>query len=97
VIGLWPPADAAQVDYEALRTAVLDGQAGDERVAARFARAGLAGLIAAPVTDTLMVVRVVGARRPAWSPHDDPREAAMAEGFGLLLAATGIETGRALA
>ncbi|HEV8625202.1 MAG TPA: hypothetical protein VG034_12150 [Acidimicrobiia bacterium] len=94
---LWPPTEAAQIDYEALRTAVLDGQAVDERVAARFARAGLAGLIAAPVADTLMVVRVVGARRPAWSPHDDPREAALAEGFELVLAATGIETGRALA
>jgi hypothetical protein len=94
---LWPATEAAQVDYEVLRTAVLDGQAVDERVAARFARAGLAGLITAPVADPVMVVRVVGACRPPWSPHDDPREAALAEGFGLLLAAAGLETGRALA
>lgn len=95
--GLWPPAEAAQIDYEALRAAVLGGQADDEQVAARLARAGLAGLIAAPVAETLMVVRVVGAHRPPWSPHDDPRDAALAEGFGLLLAAAGIETGRLLA
>lgn len=95
--GLWPAAEAAQVDYEALRAAVLDGQAGDERVAARFTRAGLAGLIAAPVAEDLLVVRVVGARRPPWSPHDDPREAALAEGFELLVGAAGVEIGRALA
>ncbi|MGH9012244.1 MAG: hypothetical protein ACRDYF_20735 [Acidimicrobiia bacterium] len=94
---LWPPAEAAQVDYEALRSAVLDGQTPDEFVAARFAQAGLAGLIAAPAADGLMVVSVVGARRPPWSPHEDPREVALAEGFELLLAAAGLESGRALA
>ena len=93
----WPLVEAAQIDYERLRVAVLDGAAGDERVAARFAGAGLAGLIAAPVAESLMVVRVVGAPRPPWSPHDDPREAALAEGFEVLLAAAGIEWGRALA
>ncbi len=94
---LWPAAEAAQIDYEALRAAVLDGQAADERVAARFDRCGLAGLIVAPVAESLMVVSVVGARRPAWSPHEDPREVALAEGFELLLAAAGLEPGRALA
>ena len=94
---LWPPTEAAQIDYEALRAAVLDGQAADERAAARFDRAGLAGLILAPVAEPLLVVSVVGARRPAWSPHDDPRETALAEGFELLLSAAGVEAGQALA
>lgn len=94
---LWPPVEAAQVDYEGLRAAVLAGQAADERVAARFERDGLAGLIVAPVAEPLLVVRVMGARRPAWSPHEDPRDAALAEGFELLLVAAGLESGRALA
>jgi hypothetical protein len=97
VRALWPPAEAAQVDYEALRAAVLDGQAADELVAARFDASGLAGLIVAPVAEALMVVSVVGARRPAWSPHEDPREVALAEGFELLVSAAGLEPGRALA
>jgi hypothetical protein len=97
VRALWAPMEAAQVDYEALRSAVLDGQTADELMAARLARAGLAGLIAAPVAEPLLVVSVVGARRAPWSPHEDPREEALAEGFELLLAAAGLGSGRALA
>jgi hypothetical protein len=44
----WPIAEPAQADYERLRAAVVAGEAIDELVAARFARRGLAGLIAWP-------------------------------------------------
>ena len=43
----WPPAEAAQVDYETLRGHVLELTGLPEGLAAaRFARRGLAGLIA---------------------------------------------------
>ena len=72
----WPVGEAAQADYEALRVA-----------AARFARRGLAGLIAWPAAEPMFVATLVGATRPAWVPHHDPREEALAAGFSLLLAA----------
>jgi hypothetical protein len=43
----WPVAEAAQADYAALRAAVFGGALPrDELAAARFARRGLAGVIA---------------------------------------------------
>ena len=55
----WPPAEAAQVDYETLRGQVLELTGLPEGLAAaRFARRGLAGLIAHAVfADCLAVQR----------------------------------------
>ena len=79
----WPPAEAAQVDYETLRAHLLEhGRLPDGLAAARFARRGLAGLIAWPVSRT--GVRRRAARRapgPAWTPHADPRIDALAAGY----------------
>ena len=59
----WPVAEAAQADYEALRAAALAGEpARDELAAARFARRGLAGLIAWPSSEPIYLGAVVGAR-----------------------------------
>jgi hypothetical protein len=33
----------------------------------------------------VFVAELVGAARPAWTPHDDPRVAALAAGYQLLL------------
>lgn len=82
----WPPAEAAQADYEALRAAVLAGTPSAGPPAARFARGGLAALIARPVADPVFVATVQGAPRPAWSAHADPRLDALAAGYRLLLA-----------
>ena len=87
VRSFWPPTEAAQADYEQLRNAVLAGVELVGETAARFARAGLAGLIARPVSEPMFVARLFGARRPAWSPYVDPRLEALAAGYGLLLAA----------
>ena len=82
----WPPVQAAQVDYETLRAHALEpcglpvGLA-----AARFARRGLAGLIAWPVAEPVFVAELVAAARPAWTPHEDPRVAALAAGYEFLL------------
>ena len=82
----WPPAEAAQIDYETLRAQVLEptrlplGLA-----AARFARRGLAGLIAWPNTEPVFVAELLAATRPAWTPHEDPRVAALAAGYQFLL------------
>src|SRR6266550_4455741 len=47
----WPPAEAAQADYETLRAHLLGhGVLPDDLAAARFARRGLAGLITWPVS-----------------------------------------------
>lgn len=81
----WPAADAAQTDYEALRTAVLGGGAPQSLVAARFARRGLPGLIAWPVSEPVFAARLVGAVRPPWTPHADPRLDALAAGYELLV------------
>jgi hypothetical protein len=82
----WPPAEGAQADYERLRAAVLAGTPLAELAAVRFARGGLAALIARPVADPVFVAIVRGAPRPAWTPHSDPRLEALAAGYGLLLA-----------
>lgn len=85
VRSLWPPSEAAQADYEQLRNAVLAGVELVGERAGRFARAGLAGLIARPMSEPVFVARVFGARRSAWSPYVDPRVEALAAGYGLVL------------
>lgn len=81
----WPPAEAAQADYETLRAAVLAGTPLVGPTAQRFGRGGVAALIARPAADPMFVAIVQGAPRPAWTPHADPRLEALACGYGLLL------------
>lgn len=81
----WPVGEAAQADYEALRVQALDGQRVASVSAARFARRGLAGLIAWPAAEPVFSGPVLGGIRPRWSPHDDPRLDALAAGFTFLL------------
>jgi len=84
----WPVAEPAQADYERLRAAAVPGGAlPDELAAARFWRRGLAGLIAWPVAEPILVAAVAGAQRPAWTPYGDPRLGALAATYRLLLAA----------
>jgi hypothetical protein len=83
----WPIGEAAQADYEALRVAALAREpAHDELAAARFARRGLGGLIAWPSSEPVYLGVVIGARRPAWSGTEDPREATLGEAYGFLVA-----------
>lgn len=95
----WPPVEAAQVDYEALRAQVLEHSRLPETLAAaRFARRGLAGLIAWPSAEPVFVAELEGAARPAWTPHEDPRVAALAAGYEFLLdAAARVDSVAALA
>ena len=82
----WPPAEAAQVDYETLRGHVLELTGLPEGLAAaRFARRGLAGLIAWPAAEPVFVAELLAAARPAWTPHEDPLVAALAAGYQFLL------------
>ena len=84
----WPVGEAAQADYETLRGYMLsEGDLPVSLSAVRFARRGLAGLIAWPVAEPVFTGSVLGAARPRWSPHDDPRLEALAAGFALLLGA----------
>jgi hypothetical protein len=65
----------------------------DSVAAARFARRGLAGLIAWPAAEPVFRAELVGAARPPWTPYDDPRLHALAAGFAVLLdAATTLPT-----
>ena len=82
----WPASEAAQADYEALREAVLAGTPLVGPAGARFARGGLAALIARPEALASFLAILVGARRPAWSPSADPPLDALAEGYEFLLA-----------
>lgn len=82
----WPPVEAAQVDYETLRAHVCEHSGLPEGLAAaRFARRGLAGLIAWPSAEPVFVADLLAAARPAWTPHEDPRVAALAAGYEFLL------------
>ena len=86
----WPPAEAAQADYEMLRSCVLAGGClPGGLAAARFARRGLAGLIAWPTAEPDFRAEVCGAARPRWTPHADPRTAALAAAYQFLLDAAG--------
>ena len=95
----WPPLQAAQVDYETLRAHALEPFGLPESLAAaRFARRGLAGLIAWPSAEPVFVAELLGAMRPAWTPHEDPRVAALAAGYEFLLdAAAHVDSMGALA
>jgi hypothetical protein len=88
--GFWPPGEAAQADYEMLRAHVLE-HAGLPAglAAARFARRGLAGLIAWPAAEPDFRAELAGAARPPWTPRADPREQALAAGYQFLLDAAG--------
>ena len=83
---LWPPGEAAQADYEALRAAALAGNALADAAAPRFARGGLAALIARPHAEPVYIAVLLGASRTPWTPHGDPRLEALAAGFGLVVA-----------
>jgi len=84
----WPPAEAAQADYEMLRAHLLGhGALPDDLTAARFARRGLAGLITWPVSEPVFAGELIGAARAAWNPHADERISALAAGFQFLLEA----------
>lgn len=82
---LWSAAEAAQADYETLRRATLEGIPLVGVAAQRFARRGLAGLITWPAAEPVFDATLVGADRPAWSPHSDPRIEALASAYALLL------------
>jgi hypothetical protein len=82
----WPPVEAAQIDYETLRAHVCEHSGQPQGLAAaRFARRGLAGLIAWPSAEPVFVADLLAAARPAWTPHDDPRVAALAASYQFLL------------
>lgn len=86
----WPIGEAAQADYEVLRAHVLaSGALPFSVTAARFGRRGLAGLIAWPTAEPVFHAELIGAVRPAWTPHADPRLEVLCDGFSLLLHAAG--------
>lgn len=85
---LWPPAEAAQADYEKLRAHLLShGVLPDDLAAARFARRGLAGLIAWPSSEPVFAGELAGAARAARNPYADERVSVLADSYQFLLAA----------
>lgn len=83
----WPVGEAAQADYEMLREHVLEGIHLVDLAAVCFQRMGLAALIVSPTSAPIWQAQLVGARRPRWSPHDDPRVHALVAGYSWVLAA----------
>jgi hypothetical protein len=82
----WPPGEAAQADYEMLRAHLLQGGVlPGGLAAARFTRRGLAGLITWPAAEPDFRAGLLGAARPPWTPHADPREQALASTYQFLL------------
>jgi len=82
----WPAGHAAQVEYELLRSAGLNGEKPASLAAARFARRGLAGLISGAWPAPAYLGVLLGAERPAWCGESDPRPVALADAYELLLA-----------
>jgi len=87
----WPLREAAQADYETLRAAVLAGTPRCDPAAARFEGAGLWGLIRRPAAEPVFLATLVGALRPPWSPHADPRWDALAETYRFVVGAGGAD------
>jgi len=85
----WPPGEPAQVDYESLRAAVLFGTPLGTPAALRFARQGLRSVIAHPVAEEVFSGVLIGAVRPPFTPHADPRLELLAASYTLLLEAAG--------
>lgn len=81
----WPPAEAAQADYEQLRAAVIDGCGLTGPAAARFEAQGLWGLIRRPCAPAVFTGRLLGATRPPWTPYGDPRQEVLADAYQLVL------------
>jgi len=88
--------EAAQADYERLRGLALAGTPAVDLAARRFDRHGLWGLIACPQAAPVYVASMVGAERPAWSPYQDPRALALADGYQIIVAASAAELGEEL-
>jgi hypothetical protein len=88
--------EAAQADYERLRGLALAGTPAVDLAARRFERHALLGLIARPQAAPVYVTSVVGAQRPPWSPYEDPRELALADGFQIIVAASAAGLGEEL-
>lgn len=65
---------------------MLSGRPLESLTAARFARRGLAGLIAWPRAEPIYTAVVVGAQRPPWTPYADPRFDLLAAAYELILA-----------
>jgi hypothetical protein len=84
---LWPVAEAAQADYETLRTAALAATSLLGPSAARFESAGLFGLIRRPVAEPAFAAQLFGARRAPWTPYGDPRLDALGAAYELILTA----------
>jgi hypothetical protein len=82
----WPAGQAAQVEYELLRCAALKGDRSASLAAARFARRGMVGLISGAWPAPTYLGVLLGAERPAWCGESDPRPAALADAYELLLA-----------
>jgi hypothetical protein len=83
---LWQPKEVAQLEYESLRESVLRGeQVEADQVAVRFARWGLAGLLADGRSEPLWQVSLSALPRPPWTPHQDPRQEQLAAAFAWLL------------
>ncbi len=81
----WPPIEAAQADYEALRRVALGGGRSITAAASRFERIGLVGLILRPVSEPDFSATVIGASRPSWTPYRDPRQDVIGDTYELLL------------
>ena len=85
----WPPAEAAQADYEALRAAVLAGTPlADAKPLASPGRAW-SGCWTARCPSRRCWSACLGAGRPPWTPQADPRLDALAAGYALLLDVAG--------
>jgi hypothetical protein len=89
----WPVGEAAQADYEQLRSLTLAGVPALGIASRRFERYGLWGLIASPQAAPAYAASVVGAERPGWSPYEDPRAIALADGFHIIVAAHAVTLG----
>lgn len=83
----WLRPEPARIAYERLREQVLLGEDVEPDRLSGFRELGLTGLLLGLPRQTCWQAAVQGARRPPWTPHQDPRQQALVNAFNFLLAA----------
>jgi hypothetical protein len=92
VRSFWPPAEAAQTDYEQLRASELAGVPLASPSALRFAKGGLAAVVGHPTSEPVFSGIVLGGKRPSWSPYADPRLEVLVACYELVLGVSASNT-----
>lgn len=81
----WSRTEPARTAYERLRDQVLLSKNIEPDHVDGFCELGLAGLLLGSTRQTCWQATLQGARRPPWTPYQDPRQQALVDAFVFVL------------